>query len=51
MEKARNPMETTRPPQDDYRQNDRPPDGKYLGKVQARPQSILWNTPELLIPV
>jgi len=40
-------METTRPPQDDYRQDDRPPPGKSIRKVQARPQAILWNTPEL----
>jgi excisionase family DNA binding protein len=40
-------METTGPLQDDYRQDDRPPPGKLLGKAQARPQAILWNTPEL----
>ena len=40
-------METTRPLQDDYKQDDRPPPGKPVGKVQARPQAILWNTPEL----
>ncbi|MFA6146994.1 MAG: helix-turn-helix domain-containing protein [bacterium] len=40
-------METTKSPQDDYRQDDRPPAGKLLGKVSARPQAILWNTPEL----
>ena len=40
-------METTRPTQDDYRQDDRPPPDKLPGKVQARPQAILWNTPEL----
>jgi len=47
MEKARNPMETTHTPQDVFKQDDRPPPGKPLGKVQARPQAILWNTPEL----
>lgn len=46
-EKARNPMETTRSPQDDYRQDDGPPVGKFLRKGQDRPQAILWNTPEL----
>ena len=40
-------METTHPPQDDYRHDDRPPPGKLLGKAQARPEAILWNTPEL----
>ena len=40
-------METTSPPQDVFKQDDRPPPGKPLGKVQARPQAILWNTPEL----
>jgi excisionase family DNA binding protein len=40
-------METTRPPQEDYGQDDRPHADKLLGKVQARPQAILWNTPEL----
>jgi excisionase family DNA binding protein len=40
-------METTRAPQDDYRQDDNLPAGKLQGKAQARPQAILWNTPEL----
>ena len=40
-------METTRPPQDDFRQDDKRLVGKSLGKVQDRPQAILWNTPEL----
>jgi len=40
-------METTHPTQDDYRQDDRPPPSKLPRKVQARPDAILWNTPEL----
>ena len=40
-------METTHPTEDDYRQDDRPPVSKILGKRQDRPQAILWNTPEL----
>ena len=40
-------METTHPTQDDYRQDDRPPPGKLPRKAQARPDAILWNTPEL----
>jgi excisionase family DNA binding protein len=40
-------METTSPTQDDYRQDDRLPAGKLLGKAQDRPQAILWDTPEL----
>jgi excisionase family DNA binding protein len=40
-------METTRPPQEDNRQDDRPPPGKLPRKAQARPDAILWNTPEL----
>ena len=40
-------METTRPTQDDYRQDDRPPPGKLPRTAPARPDAILWNTPEL----
>ena len=40
-------METTRPPQDDYRQDDRPIPGEFQGKAQGRPQAILWNTPQI----
>lgn len=46
-EKRGNTMETTRPPQEDYRQDDRLPAGKLLGKGQAQPQAILWNTSQL----
>jgi excisionase family DNA binding protein len=40
-------METSRPRQDDYRQGDRPPAGQLQGKGQARPQAILWDTPQI----
>jgi excisionase family DNA binding protein len=40
-------METFDPPLCDVLRDDRPPTGKLLGKVLARPQAILWNTPEL----
>lgn len=46
-EKARYTMETFDPPLSDVLRDDRPPVGKLLGKVQARPEAILWNTPEL----
>ena len=40
-------METFDPTLSDVLRDDRPPTGKLLGKVLARPQAILWNTPEL----
>ena len=40
-------METTRPPQDDLQAGRKASHRSITGKAQARPQAILWNTPEL----
>jgi hypothetical protein len=40
-------METFDPPLGDVLRDDWPPIGKLLGKVLARPQAILWNTPQI----
>ena len=40
-------METTKPPLTDVLTDDRQLSDKSLGRSLARPQAILWNTPEL----
>ncbi|MBI5101558.1 MAG: helix-turn-helix domain-containing protein [Nitrospirae bacterium] len=40
-------MKTTRPAQDDLRAGNKPSASQSQGNAQARPQAILWNTPEL----
>jgi excisionase family DNA binding protein len=40
-------METTRTPQEVFRQDDRSLPGESLKKSLTQPQAILWNTPQL----
>jgi excisionase family DNA binding protein len=40
-------METSEPPKDVYRQDDRLISDQYLRKTLTQPQAILWNTPQI----